>query len=75
MLWRNFDNGAVSIIQSLDDGFDGLMCDSAERLICGTMSNVFVVRDQSISTPDLGRCGVAGVMKRVAHSGIEECAS
>jgi len=25
---------------------------------------VFVVRDQSISTPDLGRCGVAGVMRR-----------
>ena len=46
------------------DVFDGLMCDSAERLICGTMSNVFVVRDQSISTPDLGRCGVAGVMRR-----------
>ena len=46
------------------DVFDGLMCDSAGRLICGTMSNVFVVRDQSISTPDLGRCGVAGVMRR-----------
>lgn len=46
------------------DVFDGLMCDTAGRLICGTMSNVFVVHDQSISTPDLGRCGVAGVMRR-----------
>ena len=44
--------------------FDGLMCDTAERLICGTMSNVFVVHDHSIITPALGRCGVAGVMRR-----------
>lgn len=90
MLWRNSDNGAVSIVQILarnewqdPDVFDGLMCDSAERLICGTMSNVFVVRDQSISTPDLGRCGVAGVMRRhvldtlqgAGKSVPEECAS
>ena len=46
------------------DVFEGLMCDTAGRLICGTMSNVFVVHDQSIITPDLGRCGVAGVMRR-----------
>ena len=46
------------------DVHEGLMCDTAGRLICGTMSNVFVVHDQSIITPILDRCGVAGVMRR-----------
>ena len=44
--------------------FEGLMCDSDGHLICGTMSNVFVVQGQQLSTPDLSRCGVAGVMRR-----------
>ncbi len=44
--------------------FEGLMCDADGQLICGTMSNVFVVHDNSICTPSLDRCGVAGVMRR-----------
>ncbi len=44
--------------------FEGLMCNADGQLICGTMSNVFVVHDNSISTPSLDRCGVAGVMRR-----------
>ncbi len=44
--------------------FEGLMCDADGKLICGTMSNVFVVHDNSIATPSLDRCGVAGVMRR-----------
>ena len=47
-----------------NDVFEGLMCDADGHLICGTMSNVFVVRDQSVSTPALDRCGVEGVMRR-----------
>ncbi len=44
--------------------FEGLMCDAEDRLICGTMSNVFLVRQNDIITPALTRCGVQGVMRR-----------
>lgn len=46
------------------DTFEGLMMDADDRLICGTMSNVFFVSNKSISTPAIDRCGVAGVMRR-----------
>lgn len=56
--------------------FEGLMCDSGGRLICGTMSNVFIVRNENLQTPELRRCGVAGVMRRhvcelAAAAGVE----
>ncbi len=47
-----------------DDEFqEGLMLDHDERLVCGTMSNVFLVRGGRLVTPELSRCGVAGVMR------------
>lgn len=44
--------------------FEGLTRDADDRLICGTMSNVFIVKDKKIITPSLARCGVAGTMRR-----------
>jgi 4-amino-4-deoxychorismate lyase len=44
--------------------FEGFTRDADDRLICGTMSNVFIVIDQTIRTPSLDRCGVAGTMRR-----------
>lgn len=44
--------------------FEGLTLDGEGRLICGTMSNVFTITDNSIATPSLARCGVEGVMRR-----------
>jgi 4-amino-4-deoxychorismate lyase len=44
--------------------FEGLTLDAEGRLICGTMSNVFLVRDNAIATPALHRCGVEGVMRQ-----------
>jgi 4-amino-4-deoxychorismate lyase len=44
--------------------FEGLMFDADDRLICGTMSNVFTVQQNEISTPSLERCGIAGIMRR-----------
>jgi 4-amino-4-deoxychorismate lyase len=44
--------------------FEGLVFDADTRLICGTMSNVFLVSNNTIITADLARCGVAGVMRR-----------
>ena len=46
--------------------FEGLTLDADDRLICGTMSNVFIVANETIITPALDRCGVAGVMRRHA---------
>jgi len=42
---------------------EGLMLDDAGRPVCGTMSNLFVVRDGRLLTPSVDRCGVAGVMR------------
>lgn len=44
--------------------FDGLMCDDDGHLVCGTRTNLFVVRENRIETPRLDRCGVAGIMRR-----------
>ncbi|MDX1517409.1 MAG: aminodeoxychorismate lyase [Woeseiaceae bacterium] len=43
--------------------FDGLMKDPNGNLICATMANVFLVRDNQISTPAVDRSGVAGIMR------------
>lgn len=48
-----------------DEFFEGLMHDSEKRLICGTMTNMFAVRNNEISTPSLRRAGVAGVMRQL----------
>jgi 4-amino-4-deoxychorismate lyase len=44
--------------------FEGLTCDTAGNLICGTMSNVFILGPNSFLTPDLSQCGVGGIMRR-----------
>ncbi len=48
-----------------DEFEEGLMLDEHGRAIEGTMSNLFVVQDGALTTPDLSRCGVAGVMRQV----------
>ena len=45
--------------------FEGFTFDAGKRLICGTMSNVFLVRDTAVATPALHRCGVEGVMRQL----------
>lgn len=42
---------------------EGLMLDTGGRVVEGTMSNLFLIRDETLLTPDLSRCGVAGVMQ------------
>jgi 4-amino-4-deoxychorismate lyase len=44
---------------------EGLLLDADGWLVEGTMSNLFLVRGRSLLTPDLGRCGVAGIMRSV----------
>jgi 4-amino-4-deoxychorismate lyase len=42
---------------------DGLMLDEGGEVIEATMSNLFVRLGNTIITPDLSRCGVAGVTR------------
>ena len=42
---------------------EGLLQDQEGDIIEGTSSNLFAVIDNQIYTPDLSRCGVAGVMR------------
>jgi len=44
---------------------EGLLCDADDNVICGTMSNVFVVSGDELVTPDLARCGVSGVQREL----------
>jgi 4-amino-4-deoxychorismate lyase len=43
--------------------FEGLLHDAGGRLICGTMSNVFIAKQSALVTPAITRCGVSGIMR------------
>ena len=47
------------------DDIEALMCDADGHVICGTMSNVFIVDAHRLRTPRLDHAGVAGVMRAV----------
>lgn len=47
-----------------DNVAEALMRRADGALVCGTRSNLFVVRDGVLLTPSLDRCGVAGIMRR-----------
>ncbi|HBG32017.1 MAG TPA: aminodeoxychorismate lyase [Gammaproteobacteria bacterium] len=42
---------------------EGLMRDPEGRVIGGTMSNLFVIKDAVLATPNLTQCGIAGTMR------------
>ena len=42
---------------------EGLMLDAGGNLVEGTMSNLFMVKDDLLMTPGLQLCGVAGIMR------------
>lgn len=42
---------------------EGLLLDIANNVIEGTRSNLFIVRNGELFTPDLSQCGVAGVQR------------
>jgi 4-amino-4-deoxychorismate lyase len=51
---REWDDPAVA---------EGLMQDDRDRVICGTMTNLFIVKGGRLLTPPVRECGVAGVMR------------
>lgn len=42
---------------------EGLLLDESGYVIEGTRSNIFMVKDSALITPDLSRCGVSGVQR------------
>lgn len=44
---------------------EGVMLDTGDRVIEGTMSNVFLARGGELMTPRMDQAGVAGVMRRI----------
>jgi 4-amino-4-deoxychorismate lyase len=50
--------------------FESLLRDLDDNVVCGTMSNVFLVIGNQVITPPVDRCGVAGVMRAVV---LREC--
>ena len=42
---------------------EGLLLDAEGHLIEGTRSNLFMVAQGQLTTPDLSRCGVAGIQR------------
>lgn len=42
---------------------EGLMLDQEGYLVEGTQTNVFMVREGALLTPELSQCGVAGIMR------------
>lgn len=52
---------------------EGLMCDLAGNVISGTMTNLFLVKQGALRTPDLSQCGIAGITRQrlLAHAAAE----
>ena len=48
-----------------DDIREGLLMDTDGNLVEGSMSNLFIISDGVLMTPDLSRCGVAGIMRTI----------
>jgi len=42
---------------------EGLLCDARGHVVCGTMSNVFAIREGKLVTPSLDRSGVRGTLR------------
>ncbi|BBP01116.1 aminodeoxychorismate lyase [Sulfuriferula nivalis] len=53
------------------DILEGLLMDESGNVICGTMSNVFVIKGRYLYTPDLSGCGIAGVTRARVLAGAE----
>ena len=43
---------------------EGVVLDRNDNVVEGSMSNIFVVKDGKLITPDLSRCGIAGVIRK-----------
>lgn len=54
------------------DIVEGIMLDIRERVIEGTQSNLFIVSEGRLLTPDLSQCGIRGVVRQLVVETAEE---
>lgn len=54
---------------------EGLIADARGCVVGGTVTNVFVVKDDRIATPDLSRCGVVGAQRERVRERLEAAGS
>lgn len=52
--------------------YEGLMLDSLGNVIEGTMTNIFLIEEGSLVTPDLSQSGVAGVVRSLVLDEAEQ---
>lgn len=45
------------------DADEGLLCSTDDDVVCATAANLFVLRDNRWCTPQIDRCGVAGICR------------
>ena len=50
---------------SLTQHQEGIVLDNSDFVIEGTMSNVFIVKDNTLLTPGLSQCGIAGIIREM----------
>lgn len=43
---------------------EGIVLDSFNNVIEGTMSNVFYIKDNTLNTPELSQCGIDGIIRK-----------
>jgi len=48
-----------------DEFAEGLMTDTQGNLIDGVMTNIFLIKDNTLYTPKIDKCGVNGIMRQL----------
>ena len=48
-----------------DEYYEGILCDSKNNLIEGTMTNIFFIKEKILFTPKITKGGIKGVMRQV----------
>lgn len=56
------------------DIFDGLMCDTEDRVVCATSANLFALVGGRWLTPGVERCGVAGIARAWVLANLPDAA-
>lgn len=51
---------------------EGLMLDQQDRVICGTQSNLFLLKGDQLLTPNLATAGVAGVVRELVLESAQQ---
>jgi 4-amino-4-deoxychorismate lyase len=56
------------------DIFDGVMCDTGDRVVCATSANLFALIGGRWLTPGVERCGIAGIARAWVLANVPDAA-